>query len=500
MHMIRKQQLFSTLAIALLLAGCGNMPVTPTADGLFGGMPAVQQQVTAHLPSGVSAKTIAINPAKATTQVGASSTLQATITGSDGQTYADPRLVTWSVSDPSLGTIDQNGVLTPLNAGTAQISASIGTVSATATIQIQPAQFGWQQMPSPAHADLRAVKVLNQFEAWAGGDAGTLIHYVNGAWFNDLSFHQLDAHIRGIDFANSALGWAVGSRGNGNIPLIARYAGGFWRMDTLPVNTGSLNTVSVINAHNAWAAGVGGDGDALLLHWDGMSWKQAQSPAAGTIDSIQMLGENAGWAVGKYSDDAHLPLIFKYVKGAWEKRGFLYNHDDYSLTSSLELTGIKMVSETQGYAVGIRDPFLMKARGLFLQNDPKNDSFGAAHYDAANPNLDQVPLHAIGMISGSQGWALGETRQPGFTLDRNPRSIFGNLLENNGGVLSPETNYFAANVSQPFYAIDVRPQGDGFVVGGAGFILQRSFNWRGAVNPAPLPTPAAASSVVQPSN
>jgi photosystem II stability/assembly factor-like uncharacterized protein len=325
--------------------------------------------------------------------------------------------------------------------------------------------------------------MVSRFEAWAGGEGGTLLHYLNGAWRPEPSFRQADATVRGIGFANSSLGWVVGHRGGGKVPFAARWDGMAWRSASLPVSEGALHAISVVNERDAWAVGEA-NGDALLLHWDGASWKQAAAPAGGRLNDVHMTSSRSGWAVGKASGVATMPLILKFQNGGWSKKSLWDNRGTVSLTNSQELTAVKMLSETQGYAVGVRDSLLINPRGIFLQYDPKRDGWVNGSFDASVAGLDQVPLNDIEMISGTEGWALGQVRQRDWAFERNPRSVFGNLLANVNGVLKPDTNFFSGNISGAFYAIDLLPQGEGFVVGESGAILHRTFDWRGITNNA----------------
>jgi uncharacterized protein YdbL (DUF1318 family) len=469
-----------TLAAATLLTGCGYapLPVAPTSNTMYDGARVIRQQAVPQLPQGVTARSLSLEPATAVARVGESLPLRITVKGSDNKAYTDPRLVTWTVSNAQLGVIDQNGVLRPEASGTLKIVASINGLNAEATVQIDAAQYAWQQVMSPTNVDLHTVKMITRYEAWAGGDKGTLLHYVNGAWNKDMTFRQTDANIRGLAFANSNLGWAVGTRGTER-PFISIWSNGRWTTQSVPVSEGTLNAVSVVNSHNVWAVGEEGNGDALILNWDGKTWRHVQAPVKGKLNDIQMLSGERGFAVGKFNGPASTPLILKFKDGQWEKSGFWNNRGTINVTESLELKAIKMVSETQGYAVGTRDPLLFQPRGLFLTYEPKRDGWINGEFDGSVKDLDQVPLYDLEMISGTEGWALGQVRKPDITLERNPQSIFGNLLRNDGGVLKLDTNYFSGNLSGAFRSIDLLPQGEGFVVGERGYILHRTYDWRG---------------------
>ena len=475
----------TALAAAVAMTGCGysplyqQMPVQPNYNDTATGPRMIRQEAIPTLPKGVTARGLQLEPGQATARVGESLRFTVVIKGSDNKIYNDPRLANWTLSNTQLGQIDRNGLLLPAAPGTVKVIAEIGGVSAEATIQLEPARYAWQQVLSPTGVNLRAVKMVSRFEAWAGGEKGTMLRYINGAWHREPSFRQGDAEVRGLGFANTASGFAVGARAGGSVPFAARWDGMQWVTINLPVKEGHLNAVSVLSDRDVWAVGEEGNGDALILHWDGKSWKHVQAPAKGKLNDIQMLSPRSGWAVGKFNGLAQTPMIIKFTDGSWEKKSMWDNRGTVSVVASQELTAIKMVSETQGYAVGSKDSLLTNPRGLFLEYEPKRDGWVPGSFDQAVDGLDQVPLHDIEMISGTEGWALGQVRQKDFNFERNPKSIFGNLLANVGGVLKVDTNYFSGNVSGAFYAIDLLPQGEGFVVGESGYILQRTYDWRG---------------------
>jgi hypothetical protein len=470
------------LTAGILMTGCSKTPLPVGFDDGLLNQARVNQQLAPTLPPGVVARSISMDPANGNARVGESRRFNVQIKGSDGKIYTDPRLAIWSLSNPQLGTVDANGVLLAQQSGSVKVVATISGLTATANIQVDEALFAWQQVLSPVGVDLHAVKMVSKTEAWAGGDRGVLMRFIQGAWHKEPTFNFPDANVRGLGFANTNLGWAVGNRGNGTSPFVARWTGFNWVQEKLPVSGGEVNAISVLGDRDAWAVGKEDNGDALILHYDGFNWKAMQAPGKGKLNAVQMLSPKSGWAVGTASGLlTTTPLIYKFVNGEWVKKSIWANRDTVSLTGP-ELTGIKMVSETQGYAVGVCHPPLLKERGVFLSYDPKRDGWVQGQYDSAQPDLDQVPLYAIDMISGTEGWALGQVRQPDLTLERNPKSIFGNLLANKGGVLKQDTNYFSGNLSGSFYAIDLLPSGEGWVVGQNGFILQRTYDWRGTQN------------------
>jgi hypothetical protein len=107
------------LLSSLLLAGCGGgtEPKVPTAAAL-------------------SAGTVTL------TAVGQTHQLTATVTDQDGATIASPT-ITWASSNTAVATVSASGLVTAAGNGTAQITATTGSATATADVTVaqEPAQL-----------------------------------------------------------------------------------------------------------------------------------------------------------------------------------------------------------------------------------------------------------------------------------------------------------------------------------------------------------------------
>jgi hypothetical protein len=82
---------------------------------------------------------------------------------------------------------------------------------------------------------------------------------------------------------------------------------GSWKIVPSPDTADAVNIlrgVSSVSASDAWAVGyhgpLGGQFQALIEHWDGMSWSiAAPAPAANTtLRAVSALSANDVWAVG----------------------------------------------------------------------------------------------------------------------------------------------------------------------------------------------------------
>lgn len=117
--------------------------------------------------------------------------------------------------------------------------------------------------------------------------------------------------------------WVVGAgRGDGR-PLIAHWDGRALRR--VPVlaglGRGSLEAVRARNARDVWAVGYLGDLEgtttALVVHWDGTSWKRSAAPLVyGGLRGVLPLAADDVWAVGHEGD---APLAMHFDGRRWSK-------------------------------------------------------------------------------------------------------------------------------------------------------------------------------------
>lgn len=85
-----------------------------------------------------SVESVTLDQTELTLEVGDTQTLLATINPSN----ADEKTVTWSSSKKSVATVDENGCVTALAAGTTTIKAKTKYKSATCTVTVKPLEFG----------------------------------------------------------------------------------------------------------------------------------------------------------------------------------------------------------------------------------------------------------------------------------------------------------------------------------------------------------------------
>lgn len=127
-------------------------------------------------------------------------------------------------------------------------------------------------------------------EAWAVGDAGTMLRYDGTPW-TPLSSGRTAA-LRAISAADNTTAWAVGQTGT-----ILRYSADTrsWSPSTLPGTTPpTMNSVAAVSANEAYAVGTGG----AVYKWNGTAWGALTSGTGSDLFAVCATGSGSAVAVG----------------------------------------------------------------------------------------------------------------------------------------------------------------------------------------------------------
>ena len=110
----------------------GTAVITATAEFVSGSATLIVE--------GPRATTISVAPSEATLQLGGTQQYVATVSDQHGNPMSAD--VVWSSSDESIATVDQSGLATAVSAGTVTITASVESVSGSATLTVEAPVVG----------------------------------------------------------------------------------------------------------------------------------------------------------------------------------------------------------------------------------------------------------------------------------------------------------------------------------------------------------------------
>ena len=219
-----------------------------------------------------------------------------------------------------------------------------------------------------AHARILSLKMASDSQGWAvvsaSGDFGnpdyTVIQYAGDDTWTVHSVINAGnlGEISGLAMVSPTDGWAFGSRaidGPSNVTagkpvpqMLYHYSNGKWRSVPLQFTSGgafiTLQAIVMRSAHDGWIIaqeqnmqpGVTASGiekHTILLHYDGSTWTEAQTPDAGgdasTITGMAFAGDS-GWACGFVASlpggqtiqDSDVPsygspMLWSYQNGGW---------------------------------------------------------------------------------------------------------------------------------------------------------------------------------------
>jgi hypothetical protein len=152
--------------------------------------------------------------------------------------------------------------------------------------------------------------------------------------------------------------WAVGATGVGSgQTLIAHWNGAAWATvpSPTPGSFASLAGVAATSTTNAWAVGLAtasplgsanASQQALILHWDGVSWTQVAAPTVGSaadLRAVAATSTNNAWAVGSYTaSGGSRALILHWDGSTWTQIP----------GPAGELAGVAASSPSNAWAVG----------------------------------------------------------------------------------------------------------------------------------------------------
>lgn len=288
---------------------------------------------------------------------------------------------------------------------------------------------------------LYALAFSNDQEGWAVGGAslnkfdsnghlldstqngGLIWHYTNGNW---SMFATVAQPLRSVSMDAANDGWAVGDTGE-----LLHYDGHTWTNKNSPTQS-SLSAVTTLSANNAWSVGFGG----VILHYNGTSWSSVHSPTSANLLGISMISPDDGWIVGERG------TILHYQNQAWQQ---------IASPTSESLDSITMLSSEESWAVGANETILHERAGAWYTVGTPG-AFGIIN---PNGSASLNTFHAISMTSVNSGWIAGTDSLLSYT-----REVWS---ANQNGVLNPTSPYIQESLA--LYGVQMLSAQEGWAVG-----------------------------------
>lgn len=229
-------------------------------------------------------------------------------------------------------------------------------------IQVDTA-YSWANQASGTTAQLNDVFEVDHTHAWAVGNGGVILKFLDGAWTTVES--GTTQNLNDVFFTDNNNGWAVGAAGT-----ILYYNGTSWTVQTSGVTT-VLNGVFFTSPTNGYA--VGNTGTAL--HFNGTAWSAINVGFNLDIYSIHGLDANNIFVAGRSGNWSRFNgttwttgiIANRDIMGLWAlspnfiyaaaKAGRIYFYNGTTWTeqtsgSTRDLNDVCFLDENNGYIVG----------------------------------------------------------------------------------------------------------------------------------------------------
>lgn len=305
----------TTSGVATGLAA-GSTTITATANGV--------SATTTLVVSGATLTSLQVTPANPSVAAGSITWLTATGTYSDGSTATLTTSVTWSSSSTAIAQVYPSGQVTGVAAGTATITATLGSKSATAALTVTAPKTVTAIQVSPASATvaLNGVQTYQAIVTWSDGSALNMSY--------DVAWTSLDNAIATIDNLGEATGHAAGTTtiratyggvtGQGSITVTAP------TLTSISMNpaTATLNvggTVDITSTGN-FSNGVSTVPYDSHLTWTSSAPSVATVNAGGVVTAVgagtTTIRATAGSVVGTATITVNGPSFDPALVGSWQ--------------------------------------------------------------------------------------------------------------------------------------------------------------------------------------
>jgi hypothetical protein len=235
---------------------------------------------------------------------------------------------------------------------------------------------------------------------------GQILRFVGGVWTPRAS--PVGVNLNGVAMSSPTNGWAVGDSGT----IVRTTDGNTWAG---PVSAGTttnhLRSIVLLGSSEAWAVGDADSTGATVLHgtsldstptWVRLPVNQVATPLGLNSVTFATSGGNI-WSVGKAGVAAFC------LKDCGSTSGAIWSTN--TSPNPIELDSVFMVSDSDGWAVGAADPSdPISGKPTVLRWDGGSFSWTRAPFVA--PLINPTSLNSVYLSGGSSGWAVGGTPTP----------------------------------------------------------------------------------------
>lgn len=284
----------------------------------------------------------------------------------------------------------------------------------------------WTARASPVGVNLNGVAMSSPTSGWAVGDGGTIIQTNDGnTWTGPVSPGTTTNNLRSIVLLSSSEAWAVGDAdASGATILHGTSLDSTPTWTRLPVNQIAtplgLNSVTfATSGGNIWSVGKAGVAAFCLNNCSSTSgeiWSTTTSPNTLELDSVFMVSDSDGWAVG-IPDSSGMPTVLRWNGGSfsWTRAPFVA-----PLVNPTSLNGVYLSDGSNGWAVGgITGP------------SPSTLWWDGNTWTGKTVGGCACTLNSVYMVSDSNSWAVGtggtimQSTSPGGSFSIAPSSLAG---------------------------------------------------------------------------
>jgi hypothetical protein len=270
---------------------------------------------------------------------------------------------------------------------------------------------------------LYKVSATSSADVWAVGYSRTATgtrtlaeHFDGASWSIVPTPSKGSSFFFGLSALTPTDAWAVGGETSGSGQrknLVEHWDGSTWTIVASPTTkatNSNLNGVVALAANNAYA--VGYNGQAVLLHWDGVQWSKlnAPRPAMSTFSALNAVSadpQNDVWLFGDFqAGAAESPMIARSTGGGF---GLMANP---ALGGSYGILGASApLSSTDVWTVGQFGP--TSGPGQTLAEHWNGSAWSVA--TTPNPGAGDDEFAAVAAVGTNDVWATGYTKTDGST-------------------------------------------------------------------------------------